>query len=200
MTGSACGRSRLAVAINASPIVLIFSMSCRSARASKDSAKRCTLATTSSGGCAWHHAVKPTRSTNRTATSPKRRGSTRPVTLSSATAGAGKIACRSRRLASARVRSRRDAPPPGRVAAFFRGRRQSSPRGVPARRLRQIVLRTLRDAAYYAALVGQRRDHDHWDVPPRLVRLHAPKHRVAVEPGHHDVEQDKVERFVLEPL
>ena len=45
------------------------------------------MATTSSGGCAWHQAVKPTKSTNRTATSSNRRGCTRPVVLSSAYAG-----------------------------------------------------------------------------------------------------------------
>src|SRR5262249_59565219 len=37
-------------------------------------------------------------------------------------------------------------------------------------------------------------------MPPCLLRPHALEQTVAVEPGHHDIEQGKIEPFDFEPL
>src|SRR5262249_48405617 len=66
--------------------------------------------------------------------------------------------------------------------------------------LGQVVLGAARNAAGRAFQVRQGRDHDYRNMPPCLLRPHALEQTVAVEPGHHDIEQGKIEPFDLEPL
>jgi len=62
----------------------------------------------------------------------------------------------------------------------------------------EVVFRAARDAVDHALHVVQRGDHEYGDVLPRLAGLEAVQHGEAVHPRHEDVEEDQVERGVLE--
>ena len=59
--------------------------------------------------------------------------------------------------------------------------------------LRQVVLRAELDAPHHAVHLVERRDHQDGQLPQRRVALELPEHLVAVDAGHHDVEQDQVD-------
>ena len=67
-------------------------------------------------------------------------------------------------------------------------------------RLGQVVVGAELDAAHHAVDVVERRDHDHRNVAQPGIVLEAAQHREAVHLGHHDVEQDQVDRFAGQPV
>ena len=64
--------------------------------------------------------------------------------------------------------------------------------------LRQVVLGAELDRPDHARCLVERRDHQHRDVTALRILLEPLQHRGPVEVGHHDVEQDQVDRLALE--
>src|SRR5207237_9600514 len=62
------------------------------------------------------------------------------------------------------------------------------------------VLSTVRNTAHDTGHVGHCRNHDHRNVLPLRMRLHALEHTKTINAGHHDVEEDEIKSFRLQPF
>ena len=154
--------------------------------------------TISSGACALQNAVKPTMSANRTATFSCRRGVTpgncaRPLPTPEGWRAA--IPRAPPLPVDLREVSHRTS-----CSRFLSAAPLPASRSTGSNGFCRKVLRAARDAADHAVHVCQSRDHDHRNMPPCRMRPHALEHAISIEPGHHDVEKDNVERSDLEPL
>jgi hypothetical protein len=77
---------------------------------------------------------------------------------------------------------------------LFQTRADSSLQQDRVERLVQIVLCAQLDAAHDALDLVERRDHQHGDSAKRRVGFQALEHGVAVEVGHHHVEEHQIDR------
>ncbi len=76
---------------------------------------------------------------------------------------------------------------------LFQARADPRPEQRRIERLGQVVFRTQLDAAHHAFHLVERRDHDDRHMAQPRILAHPLEHLVAVQHGHHDVEQHEIE-------